>query len=120
MMTVRPVALNAAIAWLFIIGSALFALGSVTAYVNAVGATTDGVTYFIGSIFFTGASFAQLVQAQTPAMTDVDTESQYRRAAVRFGPGCHMIVIGLPPSRSSPARCSSTSAPLQPSYTTPR
>lgn len=45
----RPVALNAAIAWLFIIGSALFALGSVPAYVNAVGATADSVTYFVGS-----------------------------------------------------------------------
>jgi hypothetical protein len=85
MTTVRPRALNAAIAWLFIIGSALFALGSVPAYLNAVGATADSVTYFVGSIFFTAASFAQLVQAQTPAMTDVDANSQYTRASVRLG-----------------------------------
>ena len=84
MMTVRPVALNAAIASLFIIGSALFALGSVPAYANAVGATADSVTYFVGSIFFTAASFAQLVQAQTPAMTEVDADSQDTRALVRF------------------------------------
>jgi hypothetical protein len=84
MMTARPAALNAAIAWLFIIGSALFALGSVPAYINAVGATADSVTYFVGSIFFTAASFAQLVQAQTPAMTVVDADSESTRAQVRL------------------------------------
>jgi hypothetical protein len=83
MMTVRPVGLNAAIAWLFIVGSALFVLGSVPVYVNAVGAAADGITYFVGSIFFTAASFAQLLQAQTPAMTDVDADSQYARAPLR-------------------------------------
>jgi hypothetical protein len=76
MMTVRPMALNAAIAWLFIVGSALFVLGSVPVYVRAVGATVDGITYFVGSIFFTAASVTQLVPAQTPAATDVDTDSQ--------------------------------------------
>ena len=84
MVTARPIVLNSAIAWLFIIGSALFALGSVPAYVNAVGATADSVTYFVGSIFFTAASFTQLVQAQTPAMTVVDAGSESMRAPVRF------------------------------------
>jgi hypothetical protein len=83
-MAVRPVALNAAIAWLFIVGSSLFALGSVPAYLNAVGETVDSVTFFAGSIFFTSASFAQLLQAQTPAMTEVDADSQHTRAPVRF------------------------------------
>jgi hypothetical protein len=83
-MAVRPVGLNAAIAWLFIIGAALFVLGSVPAYLNAVGATVDSVTYFAGSIFFTAASFAQLLQAQTPAMTGVDAGSQYTRAPIRW------------------------------------
>jgi hypothetical protein len=83
-MAVKPATLNAAIAGLFIIGSALFALGSVPAYVNAVGETADSVTYFVGSIFFTSASFAQLLQAQTPAMTEVDAASQYTRAPIRF------------------------------------
>jgi hypothetical protein len=55
--TLRPAGLNKAIACLFIVGSALFLLGSVPAYVNAVGATADSITYFIGSIFFTAASF---------------------------------------------------------------
>jgi hypothetical protein len=84
MMTARPIVLDSAIAWLFIVGSALFALGSVPAYVNAVGEVADSVTYFVGSIFFTAASFAQLVQAQTPAMTEVDAGSESRRAQVRF------------------------------------
>lgn len=83
-MTVRPARLNATVACLFIIGSTLFALGSVPAYVNAVGTTADSVTYFVGSIFFTAASFAQLMQAQTPAMTEVDSDSQHQRAAIRF------------------------------------
>ena len=56
-MAVRPVGLNAAIAWLFMVGSALFVLGSVPAYLNAIGETADSVTYFAGSIFFTAASF---------------------------------------------------------------
>jgi hypothetical protein len=62
----------------------LFLLGSVPAYLNAVGSTADSITYFIGSIFFTAASFNQLLHAQTPAMSEVDADSQYRRAAVRF------------------------------------
>jgi hypothetical protein len=76
-MRVRPVRLNAAIAWLFMIGSSCFVLGSVPAYVNAVGGVADAVTYFVGSIFFTSASFAQLLQAQTPAMTEVDARQQH-------------------------------------------
>ena len=83
-MAVRPVALNATIACLFAVGSALFVLGSVPAYANAVGSTADGVTYFVGSIFFTSASFSQLVQAQTPAMTNADMDSQHTRAPLRF------------------------------------
>ncbi|HEY8319468.1 MAG TPA: hypothetical protein VIG76_11600 [Amnibacterium sp.] len=73
----RPVRLNLALASLFAVGSACFALGSVPAYANAVGATADSVTFFVGSLFFTAASFLQLVQAQTPAMTGVDGRSQH-------------------------------------------
>ena len=82
--TVRPAGLNKALASLFIVGSALFVLGSVSAYLNAVGSTADSLTYFVDSIFFTAASFSQLLQAQTPAMTDVDIDSQHQRAPVRL------------------------------------
>jgi hypothetical protein len=68
-MRFRPRALNALIAILFMIGSACFALGTIPAYVSAVGETADAITYFIGSIFFTSASFSQLVQSQSPAMS---------------------------------------------------
>ena len=83
-MSVRPVRLNAMIAWLFIIGSSCFVLGSVPAYLDAVGGTVDGVTYFVGSIFFTSASFCQLVQAQSPATTGVDEGGQHRPVPVRL------------------------------------
>jgi hypothetical protein len=83
-MMVRPAMLNGVIAWLFIVGSACFALGTVPSYVDAVGAAADSVTFFVGSIFFTVASFAQLLQAQTPAMTDVDATGQHERRPLRF------------------------------------
>ncbi len=85
-MTVRPARLNAAIAWLFMVGSACFVLGSVPAYLDAVGGWADGITYFVGSIFFTSASYCQLVQAQSPATTGVDRAGQDRRVpANRWG-----------------------------------
>lgn len=80
-MTVRPARLNAAIAGLFMIGSACFVIGSVPAYLSAVGDLADAITYFVGSIFFTSASYCQLVQAQTPAATEV--ESARRNLPVR-------------------------------------
>lgn len=76
-MTVRPARLNAAIAWLFMVGSACFVIGSVPAYLDAVGGWFDGITYFVGSIFFTSASYCQLVQSQSPATTDVDRTTQH-------------------------------------------
>ena len=78
----RPVRLNAAIAILFVVGSACFVLGSVPAYINAVGGVADGLTYFAGSIFFTSASFLQLLQSENPAMTQVHDAQQNRPAPV--------------------------------------
>src|SRR5689334_23681777 len=48
---------------LFMIGSSCFALGAFPPYARIVGATADGVTYFVGSIFFTTAAALQLWQA---------------------------------------------------------
>jgi hypothetical protein len=79
-MRMRPARLNAAIAWLFAIGSACFVLGSVPAYANAVGGAADSVTFFVGSIWFTSASLLQLLQAQTPAMTDADAATEQTRS----------------------------------------
>jgi hypothetical protein len=44
---------------LFIVGSTCFALGAFPPYATAVGATADGVTYFVGSLFFTSAAGLQ-------------------------------------------------------------
>jgi hypothetical protein len=65
----RPARLSAAMAGLFIVGSFCFVVGSIPEYVDAVGVAADALTYFIGSLFFTAASFLQLLQAQSPTMT---------------------------------------------------
>ena len=83
-MAMRPTFLNAVVAWLFIIGSACFVLGSVPAYLNAVGGVADGVTFVVGSIFFTAASLGQLLQAQTPAMTSPDPSQRETPARLRL------------------------------------
>jgi hypothetical protein len=75
----RPATLDHAIGWLFAIGSSLFVLGSVPSYANAVGGPIDSVTYFAGSIFFTSASYLQLLQAQTPATLEADASTQDTR-----------------------------------------
>lgn len=51
------------IAWLFIIGSSLFALGGVPFYAEAVGLHWCGATFFVGSLFFTCAAFLQYREA---------------------------------------------------------
>ncbi len=47
------------IAMLFMVGSALFALGAVPGYAGMVGTKADSVTFFVGSVFFTSAGFLQ-------------------------------------------------------------
>jgi len=66
------------------IGSAGFAVGSVSAYASAVGATADAVTFFVSSIFFTLASFGQLVQSQSPAMAATGSAHDDERQPVRL------------------------------------
>lgn len=81
---VTPAGLNAAIAVLFVAGSACFAVGSFPGYLDAVGGTADGVTFFVGSLLFTTASGAQLIQAQTPALGTASADTQHRRARPRW------------------------------------
>jgi hypothetical protein len=57
---------------LFAFGSVCFALGSFPAFATAVGANSDNLTYFIGSIFFTTASFLQYDEVvRAPTSLDV-------------------------------------------------
>ena len=46
--------------WGFMVGSALFILGAVPAYADAVGLTLDNLTFVVGALFFTLAAFIQL------------------------------------------------------------
>jgi hypothetical protein len=56
---------------LFAIGSALFALGVIPAYADAVGVRADGVTFFVGSVFFTSAGFLQYREAVDAVPADL-------------------------------------------------
>jgi hypothetical protein len=78
-MRAEPARLNSAIASLFMLGASCFALGTIPEYLHAVGAVADAMTFFVGSIFFTSASYCQLVQAQSPGMTGVDERCQHAR-----------------------------------------
>lgn len=46
---------------LFAIGSVCFAVGPAPGYIDLVGSGADGVTFFVGSIFFTSAATLQLL-----------------------------------------------------------
>ncbi len=83
-MHLRPRRLNTTIAALFMIGSFGFALGSLSSYASAVGPEADALTFFISSIFFTTASFWQLVQSQSPAATATGTVRDDERQRVRL------------------------------------
>jgi len=50
---------NTAIAILFAIGAACFVIGPLPGYLQHVGSSADGVTFFVGSIFFTSAALLQ-------------------------------------------------------------
>ncbi len=50
---------NTAIGILFAIGSFCFVIGPFPGYVQLVGSSADGITFFVGSIFFTSAAFLQ-------------------------------------------------------------
>ena len=83
-MLLKPRHLNTSIAALFMIGSAGFAVGSVPAYASAVGTVADAVTFFVASIFFTSASFGQLLQSQSPALAAAGGARDEQRQAVRW------------------------------------
>lgn len=58
---------------LFAVGSACFAVGAAPTFVDAVGADTDAVTFFVGSLFFTTAATLQWLAGRTdPARRRID------------------------------------------------
>ena len=56
-----PRAANTATGALFAIGSACFLVGPFPGYLQLVGSAADGITFFVGSIFFTSAALLQFV-----------------------------------------------------------
>jgi hypothetical protein len=64
---------------LFALGSALFALGALPGYVGAVGARSDSITFFVGSLFFTSAGFLQYRES-----VDAGAEGPARRRSRIF------------------------------------
>ena len=67
------------VAALFIVGSTCFALGALPFYAAAVGPAADGITYFVGSIFFTSAALLQVLISAGVIRPD-----QRPRSAVRW------------------------------------
>lgn len=51
------------IAILFAIGSICFVVGPFPGYVQLVGSSADGITFFVGSLFFTSAALLQALQS---------------------------------------------------------
>ena len=67
------------IAGLFSVGSLCFALGALPAYLDRVSSAVDGVTFFVGSIFFTCASYLCFVEAANSPDSIVDRAESRRR-----------------------------------------
>jgi hypothetical protein len=57
-----PHGLAWAVAWSFMVGASLFAIGSFPAYAQLVDSRVVGATFVLGSLFFTAAAYGQLVQ----------------------------------------------------------
>ena len=67
------------IAVLFMVGSFLFALGSFPAYADHVDLRIVGVTFFVGSLFFTSAGYLQFLQVvNAPGDLDADEDRHFR------------------------------------------
>ncbi|HEX6569871.1 MAG TPA: hypothetical protein VF015_11920 [Acidimicrobiales bacterium] len=79
-----------AVAWwigvLFAAGSLCFALGAAPRYVDAVGVATDGVTFFVGSLFFTAAATLQYLEVANASRVPAGVEAPERRRFLTWEP----------------------------------
>jgi hypothetical protein len=75
-----------AIGWwigvLFAVGSALFAVGALPGFSSTVGLTADGVTFFVGSLFFTSAGWLQYLEVANtrPVLPGTRVSQRWRLA----------------------------------------
>lgn len=63
---------NTWIGLLFAIGSICFLIGPFPGFAQRVGSSADGITFFVGSIFFTSASLLQLVTTRVTGGSGID------------------------------------------------
>lgn len=73
--------------WGFVIGSALFALGSAPGLSVLLGTAGANTSFFVGSWFFTAAAFCQLILSGPPTVTDTRgpaLRAEWLSAAVQF------------------------------------
>ena len=76
----RPGDLGWRIAVLFMVGSFLFALGSFPLYWGLVDARVVGITFFVGSLFFTAAGYStyyQVINSGEDSDSDASTGPRY-------------------------------------------
>jgi hypothetical protein len=74
----RPRDLDWRVAALFMIGSFAFALGSFPPYSQHVDPAAVGLTFFVGSIFFTTASYSQFLQTINGGEAGDGTSTRFR------------------------------------------
>ncbi len=68
----------------FMVGSSCFIVGAVPWYVDAVGPAADGITFFVGSIFFTLAALLQVLLSSGVIRPDARPRTSVRwRTRVR-------------------------------------
>lgn len=63
------------------VGSACFALGALPGYVSLVGVGADGVTFFVGSIFFTSAGYLQFLEVVATSPSPAHRARPFRPAS---------------------------------------
>jgi hypothetical protein len=71
------------IAVLFSIGSICFLLGPLPGFASLVGATADGVVFFVGSIFFTSAALLQYREAANADLAPGERKRLFRVGSSR-------------------------------------
>ena len=86
-------------AWGFAIGSLCFMAGALPFYAEWVGAVWVGITFFVGSLFFTAAGFIQLsLSGRRPPRqhTNVADRADWWSAAIQFvGTLCFNVSTGV-------------------------
>lgn len=78
----HPLHLHWRTAVLFMVGSALFALGSFPPYATNVDPHAVGITFVVGSIFFTAAGYHQFLEAINDPTRTAVTEGEFRLVAI--------------------------------------